>query len=153
MPQHLKHTFSLIYSFIFKAKISNVQIFGSRWYFKCFKVSSALQGYIYLIKNTVKIVKYNYNLNSLFSMWIYVKMSFIFRIKSEFSASFHYTSLSVTRSFRNHSNMLICCLIIISDNYQCWKQLICLWKQWHILFFRIIWWIERTAFIWNRNIL
>ncbi len=32
---------------------------------------------------------------------------------------------SVTRSFRNHTNMPICCSINIYDNYQCWKQLCC----------------------------
>jgi len=33
-----------------------------------FEVSSAHQGCVYLIKNTVKIVKYYYNLKELFSM-------------------------------------------------------------------------------------
>ncbi len=33
---------------------------------------------------------------------------------------------SITWSFRNHSNMLICCSINISYYYQCWKQLCCL---------------------------
>ncbi len=49
-------------------------------------VSSAHQGGIYLIKNTVQIVK-DYNLKELFS--IYVKMQFISVIKAVFSASLH----------------------------------------------------------------
>ncbi len=36
---------------------------------------------------------------------------------------------SVTWSFRNHSNMLICCSRSIYDYYQCWKQF--LWKLIH----------------------
>ncbi len=54
---------------------------------------------------------------------------------------------SVTWSFRNHSNMLICCSRNISDYYQCWKQLCCFifwWKPKCILFFRILWWIESS---------
>jgi len=42
---------------------------------------------------------------------------------------------SVTWSFRNHCNMLICCSRNISYYYQCWKQLCCLiflWKPWKI---------------------
>jgi len=30
--------------------------------------------------------------------------------------------LSVTSSFRNHSNMLICCSRNIDCHYQCWKR-------------------------------
>ncbi len=40
---------------------------------------------------------------------------------------------SVTRFFRNHTNMLICC----SRNISCWKQLCCLiflWKRWNFFF-------------------
>ncbi len=38
------------------------------------KVSSAHQGCIYLIKNTVNILKYYYNIKQLFSVWIYYIM-------------------------------------------------------------------------------
>jgi len=37
-------------------------------------------------------------------------------------------TLSVTWSFRNLSNMLICCSRNISYYYQCWKQCCFLWK-------------------------
>ncbi len=59
----------------------------------------------------------------------------------------HYSSLQCHMIFRNHNNMLICCSRNISDYYQCWKQLCCpifLWKPWHLLFFRILWWIESS---------
>ncbi len=54
---------------------------------------------------------------------------------------------SVTWFFRNHSNMMICCLRNIYFDYQCWKQLCCLiilWKLWFIFFFNILWWIESS---------
>ncbi len=80
-------------------------------------------------------MKYYYNVNYLFSMWISVKLKFI-------SVYFqhHYSSLQCHMIFRNHNNMLICCSTNISDYYQCWKQFCCtifLWKPWYILFFRI----------------
>ncbi len=42
--------------------------------YHCFWVSSAHQDCIYLIKYTVKMLKYYYNLQELFSMWICVKL-------------------------------------------------------------------------------
>ncbi len=53
--------------------------------------------------------------------------------KAEFSAAIT-PGFSVTWSFRNHSNMLICCSRNIYYYYQCWKQLCCLillWKLWN----------------------
>ncbi len=41
-----------------------------------------------------KIVKYYYNLKQLFSMWIYIKLSFISVIKAVFSASLLQSSVS-----------------------------------------------------------
>ncbi len=69
--------------------------------------------------------------------------------RSELSCIFSIITpvFSVTWSFRNHNNMLICCSRNISDYYQCWKQLCCtifLWKPWFILFFRIHRWIESS---------
>ncbi len=37
----------------------------------------------------------------------------------------HYSSLQCHMIFRNHYNMLICCLRNISDHNRCWKQLCC----------------------------
>ncbi len=57
--------------------------------------------------------------------------------KAEFSAAIT-PVISVTWSFRNHSNMLICHSRNISHYYQCWKKLCCLiflWKQLYILFY------------------
>ncbi len=53
---------------------------------------------------------------------------------------------SVTWSFRNHSNMLICCSIYISYNYQCWKQLCCFifFVETVIHFLRVFWYIESS---------
>ncbi len=42
---------------------------------------------------------------------------------------------SVTWSFRNHSNMLICCSRNIYYYYQCWKQLCCLTFLWKPQYF------------------
>ncbi len=57
---------------------------------------------------------------------------------------------SVTWSFRNYFNMLICSSWNISYYYQCWTQLCCfifLWKPWYI-FFRILW-LKEQHFISN----
>jgi len=50
---------------------------------------------------------------------IYFKMQFI-----PVMQSWIYQVFSVTWSFRNLSNMLICCTRKISYYYQCWKQLL-----------------------------
>jgi len=53
---------------------------------------------------------------------------------------------SVTWSFRNHSNVMICCSRNISDYYQFWKQLCCLiflWKLW-LKKIGVLWLIERS---------
>ncbi len=112
------------------------------------QVSSAHQGCIYLIKNTVKTVKL-WNiitiLNSCFLYEYIVKCNLFLWSKLYFQH--HYCSLQCHMIFRNHYNMLICCSRNISDYYQCWKQLCCpifLWKPWYILFFRILWWIESS---------
>ncbi len=71
---------------------------------------------------------------------------------------------SVTRSFRNYSNMLIWCLRNISDFHQCWKPSCCLIFFNMIHCFPRIWWIESSKelislfidgdllIIWNRNL-
>ncbi len=76
-------------------------------------------------QNTVKTVKYYYNLKQLLSVWIYCKMHFI---------PVNFPVFSVTWSMRNHSNMLICCSRNISDNYQCWRQLCCFIFLWKLIF-------------------
>jgi len=45
----------------------------------------------------------------------------------------NYSVFSVTWSFRNHSNMLICSSRNISYYYQCWNQLCCLIFLWRTL--------------------
>ncbi len=110
----------------------------------CFS-SSAQQGCIYMIKNTVKIVKYYCNLKQLF-LCECVKLSFI-SVTQRCIFSIITPVFSVTWSSENHNNMLIWCSRNISDYYQCWKQLCCpisLCKLWHILFFRIHRWIESS---------
>ncbi len=54
-------------------------------------------------------MKYYYNLKSLFSIGMYVKMCFILASLLQ---------PSVTWSFRNHFNMLICCSRNISDQWR-----------------------------------
>ncbi len=63
--------------------------------------------------------------------------------------SWIFSIVTVTWSFRNHSNMLICCLRNISHYNQCNKQL-------HYLIFcgngsSVKRKLKRTAFIWNQN--
>ncbi len=65
-------------------------------------VSSAHQGGIYLIKNTVQIVK-DYNLKELFS--IYVKCNLFLWSKLYFQH--HYWSRQCHMIFRNHNNILL----------------------------------------------
>ncbi len=106
------------------------------------RVSSAQQGSIHLIQNTVKTFKYYCHLKQLFSM---LKCNLFLWSKLYFQH--HYSSLQCHMIFRNHNNMLICCSRNISDYYQCWKQLCCtifLWKQKYILFFRIHRWKESS---------
>ncbi len=46
----------------------------------------------------------------------------------------HYSSLHVTWSFTNQSNILTCCSRNISCHYYWWKQLCCfifMWKRWY----------------------
>ncbi len=64
------------------------------------EVSSAQHSWVYLIKNTVKIVKYYGNLRQ--HVWISVKLWFI-------SVYFqhHYCSLQSHMIFRNHNNILL----------------------------------------------
>ncbi len=58
---------------------------------------------------------------------------------------------SVTWSFRNHSNMLICCSRNITSHYQCWKQLCCFIFLWIFFsgFFLMNRKLKGTAFIWK----
>ncbi len=71
------------------------------------------QGCTYLIKNTntSKIIdykKYYDNLNELFSILIYFKIYNI-PVMQSWIFSIITPAFNVTWSFRNHSNMLICC--------------------------------------------
>ncbi len=104
--------------------------------------SSAHQGCIYLIKNTVKTVKY-YNRNKLhFKIYSIRKQVFLIVMRSWIQ---HYSSLQCHMIFRNHSNILIYCSRNISDYYQCWKQFEAQYfckNQNAFLLFRIFWWIE-----------
>ncbi len=61
-------------------------------------------------------------------LWIYRKMQFMMQ---SWIFSIITPVFSVTWSFRNHSNMLICCSGNVSYCFQCWKQLCCFiwcWK-------------------------
>ncbi len=118
------------------------------------EVSSAHQGCIYLIKNTIKtVILWNIitMYNKCFLCEYIVKCNLFLWCKAEFS------SLQCHMIFRNHSNMLICCSKNISLYYQCWKQLCCfvfLWKMIYFIFQHSLMnrKYKRTAFIWNSNI-
>ncbi len=93
--------------------------------------SYAHQGCIYLIKSTVKTVKY-YNMNKLhFKIYSIRKQVFLIVIQCHMI-------------FRNHSNILIYCSRNVSDYYQCWKQFEAQYfsKNQDEFIFRIFWWIE-----------
>ncbi len=78
--------------------------------------------------------------------WLWV-INVIYFCDAQLNFQHHYSSLQCHMIFRNHSNVLICCSRNISDYYQCWKQLCCtifLRTPWHILVFRILWWIESS---------
>ncbi len=63
---------------------------------------------------------------------------------SKLNFQHHYTVFSVTWSFSNNYNILICCSRNISYYYhQCWKQMCCL----------ICFCWNSTAFIWNKKYL
>ncbi len=83
------------------------------------EASSAQQGCIYLIENTVKTVKYYYNLKSLFLCEYLLNCNLFLWSKLNFQH--HYSSLQCHMIFRNNSNMLICCSRNISDYYQMLK--------------------------------
>ncbi len=104
------------------------------------EVSSAQQGCVYLI-NTV-ILWEIIAIKKMFSVWIYCKILFI-SVLQRCIFSIITAVFSVTWS----SEIIIICSRNISDYYQWWKQLcfqIFFWKPWCILFFRILWWIERS---------
>ncbi len=107
-------------------------------------ISYAHQGCIYLIENTVKQFNCEILLQfkiSVFYFNIFENIIYSCVGKAEFSAAIT-SAFSVTWSFRNPSNMLICCSRNIY--YHCWKQLFCLIllrKLWYN-FFCIFWWIE-----------
>ncbi len=71
--------------------------------FCCFWKSH--QRFIYLIKNTIAIVKMYYDFK-LFSILIYFKM-LIISVMSKLNFQHHYSCLQC--ECRNHSNTLICC--------------------------------------------
>ncbi len=77
----------------------------------------------------------------MFSIWMYFKNVI-------YSCGWSWiVSIDVKWSFRNHSNMLICCSRNIYYYYQCWKQLchiIFFWKLW--LEFLFFWWTEINGF-------
>ncbi len=72
-----------------------------RFYYK--EISSAHQGGAYLIKNTVKIVKYYYNLSVLYE---YVLSCNVF-CDTQLYFQHLYSSLQCHMIFRNHHNMLL----------------------------------------------
>ncbi len=89
------------------------------------QVSSAPQGCIYLMKNPIKtVILWNIITisNNCFLCEYTVKWNLFLWSKMDFQH--HYSS--VTWSFRNQSNMLICCSRNISDYYQCWKTVVLL---------------------------
>ncbi len=83
-------------------------------------------GSSYLICKSSNILKYNYNLKWLFSIWIYFKIKYAW---SKLYFQHHYCSLQCHMIFRNHSNMTIhCsrnnyCYNIYYYNYPCLKQM------------------------------
>ncbi len=88
------------------------------------------------------------NSKQLFSILIYIRMYFI-SVMQSWIFSIIIPVFSVTWSFRNHSNMLICCSRH-NSSYQYWKQLCCkilLWKPWYI-FSLMNRKLKRTQFIW-----
>ncbi len=99
-------------------------------------VSSAHQGSIYSIKNTVKTV---------ILLFIPVKQSWIFSIITPV--------FSVTWSFRNHSNMLKKHFLLLSMRKT--VVLIHIYVEIVMLFFSILWWtkFKITVLIWNGNII
>jgi len=81
---------------------------------------NAYQDWIYLIKNIIMLLDVLLQFKIYVSIWldfkIYCWQSWFFSIITPV--------FSVTWSFRNHSNMMICCSRNISLYYQCWKQLL-----------------------------
>ncbi len=57
---------------------------------------------------------------------------------------------SVTWSFRNHSTLLICCSVIISDYYQCCKHLCCLMFLRKLFFSRFSYEYLKLSFVSER---
>ncbi len=91
--------------------------------------------FIYLIKNTVKTVKYYNHFKKLFLCEYVFNCNLFLWCAAVFQH--HFSSLQCHMIFRNHNNILIYCSRNISDYYQCWKQSCCtifLWKPWCILF-------------------
>ncbi len=84
--------------------------------------------------NIFNIMKYIQNIKCQ-NNWIYFKCNLFLWWKAEFSTSL--AVFTVTWSFINHFNMLICYSRHFSYN-PCWKQLCKLWCT----FFRILWWIK-----------
>ncbi len=84
-------------------------------------------------------MKYSYNLKELYSILIHFKMLFI-----PVMAKLNFPVLGVTWSFRNHSNMLICCstfyLLLLSMLKSVKLLIIFLCIPWYI--FRILWWTK-----------
>ncbi len=72
------------------------------------KVSSAQKGCIYLIKNTVKMFKYYYNL---------IAVTLIYFCDAQLYFQHRYSSIQCHMIFRNHNNILIYCSRNISDYY------------------------------------
>jgi len=128
------------------------------WFYVLKEVSSAHQGCIYLIKNTVNASILWKNITILKKTVFYLNIfeNVIYSCDQSWIFSIITPVFSVTWSFRNHSNMLIFCWRNISDYYQCWKQscyFIFLWKPWYIFFHDslMIRKFKRTAFISNKK--
>ncbi len=108
----------LLYTLLFKIVGSKVSLQ---------KVYYVHQGCIHLIKNCLQndyCGILSQLINICFQFEYILKCNLLLWWKADFF-SIIASVFSVTRSFRNHSNMLICCSRTISD-YQHWKQLYCL---------------------------
>ncbi len=103
-----------------------------RFFYVLKEVSYAHQGCIYLIKNTIETL----------ILWILLpfKITDFYFISCDIKLIFSIFSVfSVTWSFRNHSNMPICCSRNIYGYYHRWWKQLCLlhiFVERIILFFR-----------------
>ncbi len=81
------------------------------------------------------IVKKNVLIKNIFCYDIFLDVIYFCDVRAE-TFSIINPVFSVTGSFRNHSNMLVCCSRNISyfNHFKCWKQLCCLIFVWKLIF-------------------